>query len=74
MLFSQVSNIDLLTFIHWSMERILLLVDVAQAPAEGGSETDDAACEAATNSTTLCKEWTVTGVSDTYNDLIVSQE
>jgi hypothetical protein len=73
MLFSQISNIDLLTLIHWSMERILLLVDIAQAPAEDESEADDAACEAAANSTALCKEWTVTGVSDTYNDLIVSQ-
>lgn len=73
MLFSQVSNIDLLAFIHWSMERILLLVDVAQAPTEDESEADDAACEAATNSTTLREERTVTDLSNTYNDLIVSQ-
>lgn len=46
------------------MERILLLVGVAEAPAEREGEADDAARETAPDSTTLGKIWTVTDVSN----------
>lgn len=53
------------------MERILLLVDVAKAPTEREGENDDTACEAASDSATLGKEWPVTGVSGLHRFLIV---
>jgi len=63
MLFSQVSDIDLFVLVRCSMEHLLLLVDVAEAPAKRKGKDNDAASESASDSATLGEERTVASFS-----------
>jgi len=71
MLFPQVSDVDLFGLIRRSMEQILLLVDVAEAPTECECENDNAARESAPNSATLGKEGTVAEFSELHKLMVV---